>query len=123
AVVLVKALQLQGDGAVLPFLDKDDIGAWAKQPIALAFEARLLFGYEDNSFRPNQPITRAEIAVIVARVLELDTSAYTVTGFADDADIPNWAKGAVGAIRKLGIVSGRGGNKFVPNGIATRAEA
>lgn len=123
AVVLAKALRLQGEGAALPFLDKEEIGAWAKLPIALAFEAGLLFGYEDNRFRPNQPITRAEIAVIVARGLALDTSAFTVTGFADDADIPNWAKGAVGAIRKLGIVSGRGGNKFVPNDVATRAEA
>ena len=123
AVVLAKALQLKGDGAALPFLDQEAIGAWARLPIALAVEAGLLLGYEDNRFRPNQPITRAEIAVIVARVLELDTSAYTVTGFADDADIPNWAKGAAEAIRKLGIVSGRGGNKFVPNDIATRAEA
>ncbi|WP_213595559.1 S-layer homology domain-containing protein, partial [Paenibacillus woosongensis] len=37
--------------------------------------------------------------------------------------IPQWAKGAVEAIRKLGIVDGRGGNRFVPNETATRAEA
>ncbi|MFS0627071.1 S-layer homology domain-containing protein, partial [Brevibacillus sp. 179-C8.2 HS] len=45
------------------------------------------------------------------------------TGFADDEVIPQWAKGAVEAIRKLGIVDGRGGNRFVANEIATRAEA
>lgn len=45
------------------------------------------------------------------------------TGFDDDEDIPHWAIGAVEAIRQLGIISGRGGNQFVPNETATRAEA
>ncbi|NWL87861.1 hypothetical protein DMN77_09640 [Paenibacillus sp. 79R4] len=35
--------------------------------------------------------------------------------------MPQWEKGAVKAIRKLGIVSGRGGNQFAPNDMATRA--
>ena len=45
------------------------------------------------------------------------------TGFVDDEDIPKRAKGAVEAIRTLGIVGGRGDNQFVPNETATRAEA
>ncbi|RIE05138.1 S-layer homology domain-containing protein [Cohnella faecalis] len=44
-------------------------------------------------------------------------------GFADDNVIPQWAKSSVEAARKEGIVSGRNGNQFVPNGTATRAEA
>ncbi|MFC5701628.1 S-layer homology domain-containing protein [Cohnella faecalis] len=37
--------------------------------------------------------------------------------------MPQWAKSSVEAARKEGIVSGRNGNQFVPNGTATRAEA
>ncbi|MNJ02369.1 hypothetical protein D3C73_1623110 [compost metagenome] len=37
--------------------------------------------------------------------------------------IPAWAKGAVAAIKELGIVDGKGSNQFDPTGITTRAEA
>jgi len=60
---------------------------------------------------------------MVARALKLSADADTTTSFADDKDIPKWAKGAIEQVRKLGIVGGRGGNKFVPSGTATRAEA
>ncbi|WP_276355824.1 S-layer homology domain-containing protein [Cohnella caldifontis] len=60
---------------------------------------------------------------MIANALKVPLDANAQTGFADNEDIPNWAKGAVKAIHKLGIVSGRGGNKFVPNDTATRAEA
>ncbi len=123
AVVLAKALRLQGKGAALPFLDQDAIGVWAKLPIVLAVEAGLLSGYEDNRFRPNQPITRAEIAVIIARGLGLDIGSYATTAFADDDDIPAWAKGAAEALRRMGLLAGRDGARFVPNDVATRAEA
>ncbi len=60
---------------------------------------------------------------MIARVLKLPLKANTVTGFADDQAIPQWAKSSVEAIRGLGIASGKEGNKFVPNVTATRAEA
>ena len=80
-------------------------------------------GYGDGSFRPDEPITRAEMAVMIARALKLPIEEVASTGFADDEAIPRWAKGAVKALRELGIVGGRGNNAFVPNATATRAEA
>ncbi|WP_130613722.1 S-layer homology domain-containing protein [Cohnella abietis] len=41
----------------------------------------------------------------------------------NDKDIPAWAKGAVGALNKLELVSGKGGNRFDPKATTTRAEA
>lgn len=122
AVVLAKALRLRGGGTTLPFMDRDAIGSWARPSIVLAVEAGLLRGYEDNRFRPDRPITRAEIAVIIARGLGVDTAAYTATAFADDADIPAWARGAVEAMRREGLLAGRGGANFAPNAAASRAE-
>ncbi|XID90425.1 S-layer homology domain-containing protein [Paenibacillaceae bacterium WGS1546] len=72
-------------------------------------------GYEDGSFRPDAQITRAEMASMIAKALKAPLDANAQTGFADDEDIPKWAKGAVEAIRELGIAGGRGGNQFVPN--------
>lgn len=85
-------------------------------------QAGIVSGYEDGNFRPDASITRAEMASMIAKALESSIVANITTGFADNEHIPNWAKGAVEAIHKLSIVSGRGGNKFVPNGTATRAE-
>ena len=122
-VMLVRALGLEGTGAPLAFTDGDRIGSWAAQAIGLAVEAGLVQGYGDGSFRPDAPITRAEMAVMIARALKLPIEEDASTGFADDEAIPRWAKGAVKALRELGIVGGRGNNAFVPNETATRAEA
>lgn len=58
---------------------------------------------------------------MIARALNLQIHTKVSTKFADEVEIPQWEKGAVKAIRKLGIVSGRGGNQFVPNDMATKA--
>ncbi|MFC4600027.1 S-layer homology domain-containing protein [Cohnella hongkongensis] len=123
AAMLVGALKLEGKVAALPFTDEALIGAWAKQAVAHAVQAGIVIGNSDGSFRPNAQITRAEMAVMIARALKLQTDAGAFTGYADDDTIPRWARGAVKAIRELGIVNGRGGNRFAPNETATRAEA
>ncbi|MFC4598741.1 InlB B-repeat-containing protein [Cohnella hongkongensis] len=122
-VMLAGALKLEGTGSALPFQDQDQIGSWAKRAAALAVQAGIVGGYGDGSFRPDARITRAEMASMIARALKVSLDTDAPTGFADDEDIPKWARGAVEAIRQLGIVRGRGDNKFVPNDTATRAEA
>ncbi|MEC0128398.1 polysaccharide lyase family 8 super-sandwich domain-containing protein [Paenibacillus pabuli] len=121
--MLAKALSLEGASSVAAFTDEAKIGGWSKQEITNAVEAGIVSGYADGSFRPNARITRAEMAAMIARALKHSAEAGVTTGFADDKDIPKWAKGAIEAVRKLDIVSGRGDNKFVPKGTATRAEA
>ncbi|WP_438449072.1 cadherin-like beta sandwich domain-containing protein [Gorillibacterium sp. sgz5001074] len=122
-VMLMNALGAQGQGAKLVFHDTEKIGAWALQAVAQAVQANLLSGYEDGSFRPDAEISRAEMAVMAARALGLPADASTATGFADDGDIPAWAKNAVASLKKLGLMTGRGGDEFAPNGETTRAEA
>ncbi|XID94887.1 S-layer homology domain-containing protein [Paenibacillaceae bacterium WGS1546] len=122
-VMLAGALKLEEKGVELAFTDEALIGAWAKQAVAHAVQAGIVIGNSDGSFRPNAQIIRAEMAVMIARALKLQTDAGALTGYADDDTIPRWARGAVEAIRELGIVNGRGGNRFAPNETATRAEA
>lgn len=43
--------------------------------------------------------------------------------FSDDSSIPSWSKAYVEAAREHGILEGRAGNQFVPDGLTTRAEA
>ncbi|SED06819.1 S-layer homology domain-containing protein [Paenibacillus sp. GP183] len=123
AVMLMNKLKPQGEAAALTFTDTAKIGAWAQKAVAQAVKAGIIKGYEDGSFGPDAQITRAEMAVMLAGALGQSNEANAVTGFTDDKDIPVWAKGAVAAIKKQGLVEGKGSNAFDPNGNTTRAEA
>ncbi|WP_221481916.1 S-layer homology domain-containing protein [Cohnella xylanilytica] len=79
----------------------------ANQAVALAVKAGIVSGYEDGSFRPDAQIIRAEMISMIAKPLKVSLNSHTTTGFADDENIPRWAKGSVETIRKLGIIDGR----------------
>jgi L-asparaginase len=122
-VMLMNALKLQGDGASLTFKDSNQIGKWAVNGISAAVKAGIVSGNIDGTFKPNAPITRSEMAVIIAKAMKYDVQAGSTTGFKDDNKIPKWAKGSVKATKDHAIISGRSGGVFVPNDPATRAEA
>ncbi len=123
AVMLMNVLKPQGAGVDLTFTDTAKIGAWAQTAIAQAVQAGMITGYEDGGFRPNAEITRAEMAVILAKALGESTEVKVTTSFADDKDIPAWAKGSVDFVKQSGMVQGKGDNEFAPQDSATRAEA
>lgn len=121
-VMLISALQPSEAGAELLFTDTADIGVWARQAVAQALQLGIIGGFEDGSFRPNTPITRVEAAAMLARALKVQTYDGVTTDFSDDKSIPLWAKGAVDAISRIGLIQGREGNRFEPEETATRAE-
>ncbi len=121
--MIINALKLQEIGATLTFTDTAEIGAWAKNAVAQAVQAGIVKGNKDGSFRPNAEVTRAEMAVMLANALGQSSNANVVTSFADDKDIPVWAKDSVTFVKKAGIVQGKSANQFAPQDRATRAEA
>ncbi|MGO4547582.1 cadherin-like beta sandwich domain-containing protein [Paenibacillus sp. 2TAB23] len=123
SVMLVHALKLPEADGELTFTDTVKIGSWAREAVARAVEAGIIKGYADGSFRPNAEITRMEMAAMIANALKLTIPANAVTGFADDGAIPAWVKGAVAAIKELGLMKGTDENRFNPLAQATRAEA
>lgn len=123
AVMLMNTLKPQGEAALLTFTDTAEIGTWAQKAVAQAFQAGIVTGYEEGSFRPNAKITRAEMAVMLANALGLAIEAETETGFADDKDVPAWSKGAVAAMKKQKLLEGKDNNVFDPIAPTTRAEA
>ncbi|QMV43551.1 InlB B-repeat-containing protein [Cohnella cholangitidis] len=123
AVLLVKALHPQGEAATLEFEDKRKIGTWARNAVAQAVQAGWIKGYKDGSFRPDAEITRAEMAAMVANAMGKSFDADATTLFADDKDIPKWAKSAANAVQQSGLIQGKGSGEFDPFGKTTRAEA
>lgn len=58
------------------FSDVPD-GQWYTTCVATLAKAGILHGYEDGSFRPNAPITRAEMATVISRFAELKEGQLT----------------------------------------------
>ncbi|MNI29174.1 Endo-1,4-beta-xylanase A precursor [compost metagenome] len=107
----------------LSFTDSDTIPVWAQDTIRDAVKSGILEGYPDGTLRPQQTVSRSEMAAMMARAMKWDIERTQITAFADDAGIPNWAKGYIHVAFQRGLLEGREGNRFIPNGQATRAEA
>lgn len=123
AVMLVNTLGLKKTGAELTFIDSASIGAWAQNAVAQVVQLGMMKGYENGTFRPNAEITRAEIAVTITNAVGQISKGTPEAGFADDSEIPDWAKGSAAFLKQNGIMLGKDGNRFAPQEAATRAEA
>jgi hypothetical protein len=122
--MLVRAISLTSkDAQVMQFSDIADIPQWAKSYVFEAASAGVVTGYEDHSFGADRLISRAEMAIMVARAIGLETNSDGAVSFADEDQIPDWALQEIKASRKAGLIQGRDNNNFVPGDNATRAEA
>ena len=95
---------------------------WFHAEVAKAVAA----GYARGSggmFRPNQPVTRAEAAAMLARAAGLAANEKRADAFADAAPIPAWARGSVGAAAEAGYMTGYPNGAFGALDPITRAEA
>ncbi len=103
-----------------PFEDASDIVV--RQAYALGF----INGVGEGKFAPNDPLTREQAAVILARVYEKIHGSLPAggnTNFADNAAISSWSQNAVAFMSGKSIVGGVGGNRFDPQGNTTGEQA
>ena len=80
-----------------------------KAAVRMAEEGIYVGRYVDGRyfFDPDQTVTRAQFLTMAMSVAGLeDLEGVTLTGFSDDNAIPTWAKGAVSAALKAGVVQG-----------------
>ena len=94
-------------------------GHWANNEITKFVNNNYILGYEDNTFKPNNSITRAEFVSILNRVFNLTTSSGKV--FNDTNN--HWAKQAIDIAVTNGVCNGKSNNLFYPNDKLTRQEA
>jgi hypothetical protein len=112
------------------FTQKDEVGFrdvkssdWYYQEVQIAAEAGYIIGYEDNTIRPVNKISRQEAALIIARIKALKENALGAKGFVDYNEIASWAIGGVGAAAEEKYMIGYEDNTFRPQRFISRAEA
>ncbi|MEC0125181.1 S-layer homology domain-containing protein [Paenibacillus pabuli] len=109
-----------GNGGNAPIL-KDTAGHWAKSVIDKALTAGFVNGYGDQTFRPNQKVTRAEFTTMLGRALNLNTVSPSIH-YTDDNQIPLWAKPYITAAASAGIINGYENGSFNPSKTLSRSE-
>lgn len=97
-------------------------GDWFNTPVSTLSAMGIIGGYEDGSFQPNAPITRAEFAAIAVRFFEEKSVDYEMGSFID-IEGDEWYADAIQAAKEYGIIGGYEDGSFQPNDVITRAEA
>ena len=107
------------------FTDVAD-GQWYTDAVAWAAANGIVNGMENNTFAPNSPVTREQMAAILYRYAQF--SGYDVEtggdlpGFADLDDVSQYALDALRWACQNGLINGLDGNLLSPQGTATRAQ-
>ena len=101
-------------------------GKWYAPSVKWANENGIVDGVSTTTFEPNAGVTREQMCVLLVRFANYKgltlNEAVAPKVFSDDANVSNYAKDAVYACQRAGIVSGMTETTFDPKGSATRAQ-
>lgn len=102
-------------------------GEWFYNYVNWGFEQGIIRGIDDDSFAPNEEITREQMAIILDNFANSTGLVLPETNedvsFTDSALISPWAAGSVNKIVSSGLMGGYPEGNYKPQGSATRAEA
>ena len=81
-------------------------------------------GYADGTVRPNTPVTRAQVATILFRLLDESVRKEYLTENNTFTDVASnyWANTAISTMANMGVFKGRTADRFDPNAPITRGE-
>ena len=105
----------------------DSAAHWAKTPIAWAEQTGVVDGYEDGTFRPDQPVTRQEFAQMLHNYAAYKGYDLTAKGdlsrFPDGSQVQDWALPAMSWANGNALINGHDDGILEPGGTTTRAQA
>ena len=114
-------------GLTCPLTDVDST-AWYADAVIWAYNAGVVSGYEDGTFRPGRAITRQEMAVMfygmlfgTDSILAEDDIKLALGAFKDGDTVASWAREAVAVCYISGIMVGDNGS-FKPTDLLSRAQ-
>jgi S-layer homology domain len=99
----------------------DVTGNWAEPFIKALVEKGIIAGYPDGTFRPDQPVTRAEFAALLTKAFELEPTRAS-RAFKDVSQ-KFWGASVIDKAYRAGFLSGYPNNTFGPNQNIIRIES
>ncbi|MBQ3124312.1 MAG: S-layer homology domain-containing protein [Clostridia bacterium] len=123
--MIVGATGILTDGAECEFNDVAKT-AWYYEFIASAYSAGVVSGITDTAFGVGRNITRQDVAVIAARIIQYlkpGTTAPADTTLTDIDTVSDYAVSSVKLLNGMGIINGFDDGSFMPHNALTRAEA
>ena len=128
--ILVRSLGLSSRGKEAAFNDvsKDE---WYADVIATSVDVGIIQGYSDGSFKPNEVISREQMAVMLSRALDYvnppnrlkDVNEQILGKYTDKGSIGSWAKHSISELLTAQIIQGKSETVLDPLAHASRAEA
>ena len=102
-------------------------GAYYADAVAWASANKIVNGYPDGTFLPDEPVTREQLAAIFYRYAQFKGEGFTgmwmfLLDFPDAAEVADWANEGMHWMVMQGVINGMDG-KLNPKGNATRAQA
>lgn len=100
---------------------RDVSGHWAQKAIEELAAKLIVQGTTETTFTPEKAVTRAEFAVLLSRMLNVETTMYAGT-FSDVSKSQEWAATYIEAAHRMGMIQGFQDGTFRPNQQITRQE-
>jgi len=95
---------------------------WSYAVMNEAVKSGILRGYPDGTIRPDAPVSRAEVAVVLDRLIGESMSVGGESESFRDVTSGNWAYSSIMRLSSLGIVRGVADQRYGPERNVTRAE-
>ncbi len=99
----------------------DVAGNWAEPFIKVLVEKEIIKGYPDGTFKPDQPITRAEFAALLSKAFPLEPTRAGRKF--KDVSAKNWAAAVIQKAYRGGFLAGYGNGTFAPQKNISRIES
>jgi hypothetical protein len=121
AVIIGRALQWKSPTTIRTMPDVP-FNHWARLALSGAVERNLFRPNADGTVRPNQALTRAELAMMIATAIQLNPKSEINNLPFSDVSNQHWAAKQIAAMVEANLLNGFKDGTFKPNQTTTRAE-
>ncbi|TQR44375.1 S-layer homology domain-containing protein [Paenibacillus popilliae] len=103
-------------------------GDWYYEDVKIMHQLQITKGYDDGTFKPNEPVTREQMVVMMMNALQIlgqvqgGNVQASGNAFLDQNAISSWAQSSVNKAKEMKIISGTGQNLFMPKQSSNRAD-
>ena len=126
AVMLLRTLNIPEQNEYSNEFSDVNSDDWHAKYLASALKSGLISGYEDNTFRPDMPVSREEMAQMLSRACAykgIGIQKADISFFEDSKTISAWSYDAVSRMVGAEIMQGISNSEFSPRTNATRAQS